>query len=394
MNKIILKQDSRDVHVLDHFGAPSSIPLEIEFDKGLTNPIEAAGAVDCTAIAGSDVATDQTGIIYDTNDLWSLTPKTSNGADPRDSMSIITNKGLLPLGGQIRDQRWASYMRADGNSGDYFANSQASMTSLNSSSTNASNWYLEWDYVGPDGVLPEGKTWVSGHDYKITGWRQGITEMEFHVKHWLGYMVWMPKSVYNEEMNKYGTCAFIPTTQIALTIGEKTLMQWLSDLIVNIGLSFQQKVLNVLPTSGFPPILYTVAKNNIGKHLTLDPNTPPELGCAECQSKIFLEANVKNLPTQGFENTIQIDQFMSTNPQFQKITTPEIGAIIVAVTQGNNHGHIGTIAMYALQYTNDWGILSNDSNTGTLREGWSYSAFVQWYSKNLGLSINMYRLVS
>lgn len=253
MNKIILKQDSRDVHVLDHFGTPATIPLEIDFDKNLTNPIEKAGDVDCTAIDSSDVCTNQTGVIYDTNDLWNLTPKTGNGADPRDSMSIVINQGLLPIGGQIRDKRWSSYMRAEGNSGDYFATAQASMTSLNSPSMTNTNWYLEWDYVGPDGVLPEGKTWVSGHSYEVTGWTLKGSEMCFHVKHWLGYMVWMPKSVYNEEMNKYGTCALIPTTQIALKVGEKTLMQWLSDLIVNIGLSFQQTVLNVLPASGFPP---------------------------------------------------------------------------------------------------------------------------------------------
>lgn len=236
--KIILRQDSRDRHVLDHFSSPSSLPNVREFDRGLTNPVESPSDVDCTAIDLTDVATDQTGVVYSIPDAWALTPQSAGGADPRDSMGVIVHHGLQPVSGGVRDTRWISYMRAEGNSGDYTLNTKLSMEATQSSTTANTYWYAEWNNVGNDGVLPQGVTKVSGHSYKISGWEGDF----FHVKHWLGYMVWMPKDVYNTEMAKYGTSAFIPTTA-AIQKTQKTYIQSVIDFVVNQCIAIQRQIL-------------------------------------------------------------------------------------------------------------------------------------------------------
>lgn len=253
VSKITLRQDSRDLHIADYFGSLDAIPDEMEFDRGLTNPVESSDEVDCTAISGTDVATDQTGTKYSVSDLWSLTPKTNLGADPRDSMAVIVEQGLQPINGGPRDTRWINYMRADGDSGDYYVNTQSSMMLTNSSTTIASNFYLEWRNIGPNGILPEGKTRITGHDYKISGWKDGM----FHVKHWLGYFVWMPKEVFNTEMNKSGTTALIPTTREAEVQRRKKFYQSIQDGIVNAWLKLKEIILQLktiepMPTQNTP----------------------------------------------------------------------------------------------------------------------------------------------
>lgn len=240
--KTLLRQDSRDLHYADHFGSAGIIPSECEFDKGITNPIEKAGEVDCTAISGTDVCTNQTGIKYDIDDLWARTPKTDQGADPRKSMGIITSQGLQPISGGPRDTRWTSYMRSDGSSGDYAQTTMSNMTVAESPTTVASNWYAEWTGVGPDGVLPTGKIWVSGHDYEITGWRQFGLATQFHVKHWLGYMVWMPADMYNIEMDNYGTGAYLPTTKEVSQKIQLSFVQKILDSITNLTLLLTLKI--------------------------------------------------------------------------------------------------------------------------------------------------------
>lgn len=392
--KIIFRQDSRDFHVLDHFEGVSVIPDNQEFDVGLTNPIEPPGAEYCTAISSTDVGTDQTKIVYDIQAQWNNTPHGDDGADPRDSMSAMITKGLKPLDGSPQDTRWKSYMRAEGNSGDYFLTSQNSMESLQSSMQVNINWYAEWNVIGQDGVLPEGKTWVSGHSMKVSGWRLTVTGIQFHVKHWFGYKVWMPKEIYNEELDKYGTISLIPTTKADLAAGERTLLQWLHDLVVNLGLAFQQSVMQQLTSSGFPPILYTVAKNSLGTHQTLNDTVPPDVGCAECVSSILKTAGI-SVPIEGIAGTSALYTWLQNNPRFTQVASPQAGDIIISPTTSLgkiSHGHVGIMAMYGVQYVDDWGIISNDSDTGLVREKWCLKDWINYYQVYGGLDVCYFRL--
>ena len=140
--------------------------------------------------------------------------------------------------------------------------------------------------------------------------------------------------------------------------------------------------------------LYNAAKQNLGVHLTLDPSVPIEVGCAECQSKLMQIAGM-SVPKNGIAGTIAFNEWFTVNPDFKEIFEPEQGCIIVAVTSTGNgkvkNGHIGTMAAFNLMYVQDWGICSNDSNTGTLREQWSLKDFIAYYQTYGGLEIHMYR---
>lgn len=253
-----LKQDYRDVHVV---GSVDFIPDEIEFDRGLTNIIESASDVDCTAISATDVATDQVGTIFNILDLWALTPHGAQGADPRESMGALVKYGLQPTNGGPRDTRWKGYVRSDGTSGDYGLTVQNSMISLQSSTTVASNYYQEWTNTPEGGVLPVGKTLVSGHDYKISGWRTVDGQVQFHVKFWTGGFKWMPKGIFNIEMDKYGTGAYIPTTTEILIQSEKTLMNFIKSLwdsIINLSLKLQQPTMPTTPVIVSMPTFTTM----------------------------------------------------------------------------------------------------------------------------------------
>lgn len=136
---------------------------------------------------------------------------------------------------------------------------------------------------------------------------------------------------------------------------------------------------------------YNAAKADLGLHETLNANVPIEVGCAQAWSAIARQAEIEGIPTEGFSSTNQVDAFCASNEQFELITEPEVGATIVSASTLNQHGHVGSFAMFDLQYNNDWGILSNDSNTGTIREQWSYKEWIAYYQNTLGLAIHIYR---
>ena len=140
-----------------------------------------------------------------------------------------------------------------------------------------------------------------------------------------------------------------------------------------------------------PEKFYNAAKSDLGLHETLNENVPIEVGCAQAWSAVARQAGVEGIPPTGFSSTNQVDAFCASNEQFELIDGPELGATVVAISTPSEHGHVGSYAMFNVQYNGDWGILSNDSNTGTIREQWSGNEFNQYYKGTLGLVIHIYR---
>lgn len=141
--------------------------------------------------------------------------------------------------------------------------------------------------------------------------------------------------------------------------------------------------------------LYNLAKSLLGYHLTLDNSIPQDTGCAEAISKI-LSLIGQNIPTGGIPGTASLYTWLKSNPAFEEVTEPNEGVIIISPTgMGNGHveGHVGIFGGFNVQYNNDFGILSNDSNTGLFREQWSYSAWKQYYGGYGGLPVYMFNLV-
>ena len=126
-------------------------------------------------------------------------------------------------------------------------------------------------------------------------------------------------------------------------------------------------------------IVFRKAKDLIGKHLTLNPQVPAELGCAEAVSFVLLQCKVKNLPFLGFASTAELLHWLETSPQFVEIFEYEPGAIIISATGTGNgliHGHTGILG--------NTSIMSNNSDNGLWQEKWNiekWNAYYQEYGK-------------
>lgn len=133
--------------------------------------------------------------------------------------------------------------------------------------------------------------------------------------------------------------------------------------------------------------VYQVVKENFDKHLTLNNNVSPEVGCAECMSKVMQLAEI-SVPTHGIAGTPALLAWFESNPDFEEKNEPEQGAFVVFATgtgNGKVEGHTGVFCAFNVMYMNDWGVASNDSGTGTMREQWAWKKMLAYYQDYGGI---------
>lgn len=167
-----------------------------------------------------------------------------------------------------------------------------------------------------------------------------------------------------------------PPTAVAVPIAEKTI---LSDTNSLNNMTSQEQA------------IYGAEKADIGKAETLNEAVPIEVRCAQAWSVMARQAGIQGIPEVGFNSTNQVDEFCASSDKYERIETPEEGATIVSPSTPEQHGHVGDFAAFNVQYAGDWGIVSNDSNIGVVREQWSYKQWVAYYEGVLGLAIHIYR---
>lgn len=142
--------------------------------------------------------------------------------------------------------------------------------------------------------------------------------------------------------------------------------------------------------------IYNNAKSYLGKHITLNKNVPAEVGCAESLSYVLKNSGIGGIPGGGIEGTAALYDFLTQSVQFERIQSPEKGCIIVSPTghgNGTVRGHTGILGGFGVQYPNDWGILSNDSQTGLFLELWRLSYWQKFYGDMGGLPIAFFKAV-
>lgn len=152
--------------------------------------------------------------------------------------------------------------------------------------------------------------------------------------------------------------------------------------------------ITIPPAPATDPILYTKAVSCLDKHITLNPAVPADVGCAEAVSYVMRLAGV-NDGILGIAGTAQLDAWLVSSPLFKKVLAPTPGAILVSPTGSGNgevEGHTGIVAKFNVQYPNDYGVLSNNSNNGLFMEQWSISAWAKNYHSKGGLPMNYYVL--
>lgn len=115
--------------------------------------------------------------------------------------------------------------------------------------------------------------------------------------------------------------------------------------------------------------VYDAAKNNMGRHLTLDPSVPEEVGCCEALSLTLLDAGY-SVPSKGIAAVNSMIAWMIAKG-FTETDTPIPGTVITAHSPdyyNPNGAHVGVVMEY--------GICSNTSANGLWQE--NYASVQAW----------------
>lgn len=135
--------------------------------------------------------------------------------------------------------------------------------------------------------------------------------------------------------------------------------------------------------------LYHVASASLGKVMKLDRSVPNLFGCASSLSGILVAAGVPGLPKLGIAGTNALNDWLASNPAFQRVNQPAPGDIVMSpspASPGANqlaHGHCGVMAEH--------GICSNDSDTGEWLEKWTLPKWQDYYGTYGRLPVLYYR---
>lgn len=134
--------------------------------------------------------------------------------------------------------------------------------------------------------------------------------------------------------------------------------------------------------------LLKVAKTFLGKDASPSDLAPDELGCAESVSDV-LRAAFPELKFPTLLSTLTLYNYLRVSPSFAQVSAPQSGDIILSVTGTGtgtiSNGHTGIIGLY--------GILSNDSRTGTWEENWTMDSWRRYYEDKGGFPTHFFTCV-
>lgn len=439
-----IRFDHRDYDFHRTFGTIGDLGTVLDVDAGLTMPDQEsynsifnfpALPFGCTGYTQSELCQDQDQTLYDPSFTYTKTLLVENaqpgvGCDIRDSLNSTIVFGVRGKGeddtAALTHHRGQYFVVLQ--APDYFDGIRSAINTnfaMRRSVSIGSPWFPEWHNISADGIMPMpylptvsflagifsalGLNTIFGsyyntlpwHNYKCSGYTTTNTkgqlirggEIFLKIKSWQGTAFgdagwcYMSRLITNEVLAVPATGAF--------TLGKADPTN-----IKNVQLNIQAVIDNLMLRLPKPltPMnedkMYNAAKNALGTHKTLDESVPPEVGCAEAWSAVALIAGVHGIPPGGFAGTAQVREFLHTNAQFELITVPEPGATIVSPTGSGNgtvRGHVGVMAKFGTQYINDWGICSNDSNSGLFREQWSLTEWNKYYGVAGKLSVEIYR---
>jgi hypothetical protein len=142
---------------------------------------------------------------------------------------------------------------------------------------------------------------------------------------------------------------------------------------------------------------YDSIKAALGTHLTLDNAVPAEVGCAEAMSALLRPID-PSIPANGIANTADLLAHALAHPEiYTSISDPEEGALVIFATGSGNGsfpGHTGAFGADGVMYVDDWGVCSNDSNTGLFRELWAWLKMLAYYQGAGGMQPHLFRIKS
>lgn len=153
-----------------------------------------------------------------------------------------------------------------------------------------------------------------------------------------------------------------------------------------------------LITKPMPPVvtsgekIYQVAKSLLGQDASPENQAPSALACAETVNYIVQKAT--GSPVGGGASTASMwEALKADSTRWESILGVDAreGDIIISPTGSNGfsrltHGHVGIVARY--------GILSNNSETGTLGENYDIASWKRYYTDFGGLPTLFFRCIA
>jgi len=379
--KLTFKVDSRNFNFFQKFGQVTSFPDELIFDSSLTDFVQPIGDVMCSAIGVCEVATDKTHKAYDHVELFNRIPSTKEGAEPKHAIKAGIEYLKLLAGGV--EKPFNSYWQAHTGRYDAFDNCRSAIELAQNSIMFWCPWYSNW---AGKSILPKGEAITNYHLMHSEGWRKvdGVPMMQVEAN--VGYKVYMTREVFNHALSVWASGTAVMSTSEIDARREKTILEAIIDAYKNIIIILQllinqQKVMPIPdPTPIAVPVetdrerLYNLAWSLKGKYLTLNPTVSKNLNCAQCVSFILNKAGYK-IPKGGISGTYSMYDWM--NAHFTLIAKEDFskGDIILSVTGmgiKGSRGHVGI-------YDGVSRILSNDSNTGLLKDNWTLTGWIGKY---------------
>lgn len=120
-------------------------------------------------------------------------------------------------------------------------------------------------------------------------------------------------------------------------------------------------------------LLYDAAKACLGQNLTAGTGTPKELGCARSLNRVAAKAFGDEIG--GGDSTALLWQALKASPDFEEISHPVKGVIIISPTGTSRvhypHGHVGIVGIY--------GVMSNDSESGRWTQNYSQAGWEHFF---------------
>ncbi len=408
--KLLLKRDSRLFSYQHVFGSTSEIAKTLLLDTGSLD-IEPIGSVACTVYTRDKIASAETGKTFDHLKGWSdmvTRGKTSSqGASPQDAFSCAVNPGLtVAVSGEVIT--FPAYFDVLKGIYDSFGNVQSAIQleydkNLKRPIGIGSKWYQEWQGIAPNGVMPMGKTPVSGHEWMICGWDEEHGDM-FKIDAHQGYYTYMPREVFNATIRDcYGAVGLTlaQTTQEVIDFNKAikvSVLQKMIDLLYNLWQKLypqtyvppmqptnNQSKIDLQPVINKSKELYDLSFSLIGKHLTMDNTVPKQYGCAQAVSYLFKELGYKTMLAYGISSTQELEKWLDQT--CTEVQTPQVGDIIISVSYTGTpgaRGHVGVVGKEA--------IMSNDSDTGLWEPYWSLAGWLPHYRDELKLRTRYFRL--
>jgi hypothetical protein len=359
-----------------YFGQVSQFPERYNVDSPLSNDIQPTGNIQCVLYSIDDICQDKFGFDIDINELYSRVPhEDGKGTDPKKVIQEVLDYGIMWESSKRMDKPFKSAYSAHGGAYDAFSNVQSVITAEKCSIMAEGPWDVLW---GVNLLMNKLENFNGYHSVSIKGWDIINGETMFIIEGHLGRYLYASRSVFNDWASKYGFNTHVLSEKPVSSLMQK-LIKALTDLVGLLTLKKNSNMKNV----------YLTAKTLLGRHLTLDSDIPKTLGCGQAFSYLMKSCGYP-IPKNGISGTIGCNEWLKENAE--EISSPDQGAIIVSITEGDHHGHIGCIAKYDFMFPNDWGIMSNSSETGLWEVNWNYKDWRHYYENVLGLQTKFYKL--